>query len=344
MQQSNLQSLIPQTKLEAVLEGLRTAFGSDHVDSIVPLSGGLSTALVYKISVCGEPYVLRIIMNVDALNDPARQFTCMTLAAAAGVAPTVYYANVEDALSITAWIATTPLVNHFTERENLLVELAKTIKAIHATPLFPKLVNFLDGVDGFIQEVKATGLLPESATAEHFAYYAHIQQSYPRHDTDVVSSHNDLNHNNILFDGKRIWIIDWEAAFQNDRYADLASIANGFVYNERQEELYLQVYFGDTLDEYKRARLFLMQQVSHIFYAMVMLKLVAASRTDNSTVEATMQVPRIADFRKQLGEGQVNLASAEGQLLFAKVELNEALLSMKSPRFAASIDLMNQHH
>ncbi|MCC6458403.1 MAG: phosphotransferase [Caldilineaceae bacterium] len=341
MEQQPLMSLLPETKLEAVEKGLQSAFSTTTVERIEPLAGGLSTALVYKIMVKGKAYVLRLIMHIDALSDPIRQFSCMNLAAEAGVAPRVYYSSVEDALSITDFIETTAIAGHFATHNDLLVELAKTIKAIHATPLFPKLVNFLDGVDGFIQEFRNSRMLPESATAEHFRYYAQIQQSYPRHDPDLVSSHNDLNFNNVLFDGVKFWIIDWEAAFQNDRYADLANIANAFVTSDTQEEIYLTAYFGTPPTTYQRSRLFLMQQVSHMFYAMLMMKFAAAQKPAGWAHDDNMDTPTPADFRKQIGEGQLSMATYEGKLLYAKVVLNEALRNMKSPRFAKAIQKMN---
>jgi hypothetical protein len=264
----------------------------------------------------------------------------MKLAAAVGVAPRVHYASVEDALSIIDFVDAQRLMTAFATREELLVTLANTVKAIHSTPTFPKLVNFLDGVDDFIQEFKASQMLPESATAKLFSLYARVQQSYPRHDPDVVSSHNDLNYNNIMFDGKQIWIVDWEAAFANDRYADLATIANGFVNSDEDEEVFLHAYFGETPSVYQRARFFLMRQVRRLFYAMIMMKLVDYAKPGNVPLDTNMQVPRIEEFRKQLSDGAIQLGTYEGQLLFAKVEMNEALLAMQSPRFAESIKLM----
>lgn len=198
----------------------------------------------------------------------------------------------------------------------------------------------MDGIDLFIQNFKASGLLPESVTEEHFRYYSQIQKAYPRYDGDIVSSHNDLNPNNILFDGKKIWIIDWEAAFQNDRYVDLANIANRFVTNEREEEIYLKAYFGDSLDEYKHARLFLMQQVCHMFYALGFLQYAAASRPPDSTCSDSMDTPRLRDVHEQVRTGKISLTTHEEQLLYGKVRLNEALYNMKTPRFAESIDLI----
>jgi thiamine kinase-like enzyme len=342
LEQHTLASLLPVAKLEAVEKGLQSAFSTTTVESIEPLAGGLSTALVYKIIVKGESYVLRLIMHIDPLSDPIRQFACMNLAAKAGVAPYVYYSSVEDALSITDFIETTQVSGHFATHDDLLIELAKTIKAIHTTPLFPKLVNFLDGVDGFIQEFKASRMLPESATAEHFRHYAQIQQYYPRHDPDLVSSHNDLNFNNILFDGAKFWVIDWEAAFRNDRYADLANIANGFVSSDAQEEVYLTTYFGNEPTEYQRSRLFLMQQVSHMFYAMLMMKFAAAQKPVGWSHDDNMDTSSLADFRKQIGTGELSMTAYEGKLLYAKVALNEALRNMKSLRFAEAIQQMNR--
>ena len=88
----------------------------------------------------------------------------------------------------------------------------------------------------------------------------------------MVSCHNDFfKPDNILFDGDRVWLVDWEAAFRNDRYAELAVVANLLVSSDEEERTYLQSYFGQPADEYQRARFFLMQQVAHIFYGLVFL-------------------------------------------------------------------------
>jgi thiamine kinase-like enzyme len=340
MEQATLASLIPETKLKAVENALQTAFNTTTVESIALLTGGLSSALVYKIVVDGRPYVLRLVMDINPLTDPARQYACMNIAAAAGIAPPVRYVSVADALAMTDFIATTPLSTHFISSDDRLHEVVKTIKALHTTPLFPKLVNFLDGVDMFIQQFKALALLPGNATAEHFSYYTEIQKVYPRHDPDRVSSHNDLNPNNMLFDGKQLWLIDWEAAFQNDRYVDLAIAARPFVADEMQETFYLKAYFGGALDAYKRARFFLMQQVCHMYYAMIMLNFAATTKPLNVVVDDNMDTPRLQDFHALIGAGKVSLATYEGKLEYGKVLLNQALYHMKTPQFVAAINKM----
>lgn len=336
-------SIIPSEKVAGVQKALTNTFGNQSIQSITPLSGGLSTALVYQVVVEGRAYVLRLIMHIDPLSDPVRQYQCMRLAADAGIAPAVHYTSTEDAISIVDYIEPLrPMTAAFASADAFLIALAQAVKAIHATPLFPPLVNFMDGVDGFIAMFKASNTLPTSATAEHFELYAQIQEHYPRHDPDLVSSHNDLNYNNILFDGQRFWIIDWEAAFRNDRYVDLANIANGFASNEADESVLLRAYFGDDVDETKRARLFLMRQTCRFFYAMIMLNSIASHLPAGTMHDARMQTPSYDQFRQMIANGTTSLASYDGKLLYAKVILNEALASMKSPRFAQSIEVMKR--
>lgn len=288
MKQS-FQALIPEVKLEAVESALRATFNTAIVDSVEQLTGGLSASVVYKIVVHGKPYILKIILKPDAFNDPIRHYTCINLAAQAGVAPFVYYAT-EDGVSITDFIEAKPLPKPLTPEH--LIELAGIVRLIHSVSNFPPLVNYLDGIDGFIQHFKSSKLLPEQATQEHFKYYAEIQKVYPRHDRDRVPSHNDLHPRNLLFDGQRIWVVDWEAAFQNDRYVDLAIAANYFVKTESQEEIYLKAYFGDSLDDYKRARFFLMRQVCLMFYAMSFMRFATVLQTQNAVIDDRMETLR----------------------------------------------------
>src|SRR5262249_46378048 len=141
------------------------------------------------------------------------------------------------------------------------------------------LLNKGPALDGFLQSFQAANVLPKDESLELFARYARVAAVYPRPDVDLVSSHNDLfKPDNILFDGQRIWLIDWEAAFLNDRYADLAVVANLVVTNEREEKIYLTEYFGQPPDEYRLARFFLAQQVAHMFYAMAFLLLGSAGK------------------------------------------------------------------
>ena len=94
----------PETKLSAVKDALNLTFGVDKFESIERMTKGLTSTLVFKIVVKGIPYLLRIIIETDMMNDPTNQFNCMKAAAAVGIAPRVLYTSIEDRISITDFI------------------------------------------------------------------------------------------------------------------------------------------------------------------------------------------------------------------------------------------------
>src|SRR5262245_19759706 len=88
--------MIPDSKRPAIARALEQAFGLSEPEDIAQLTGGLSTARVFRIVVKGRPYVLRLILRDDALSESTRKFGCMKAGAEAGLAPTVRYTSTED--------------------------------------------------------------------------------------------------------------------------------------------------------------------------------------------------------------------------------------------------------
>ena len=145
---------------------------------------------------------------------------------------------------------------------------------------------------------------------------------YPYDDAEMVSSHNDLfKPDNILFDGQRVLLVDWEAAFLNDRYADLAAVANQAVTNDQEELTYLQEYFGRAPDEYQQTRFHIMQQLSHLFYTMAFLWVGSPGKT----IDWSSSVPEFRDYYRRIWAGEIDLAEPEVKIVYARVLLGAAL-------------------
>jgi thiamine kinase-like enzyme len=130
----------------------------------------------------------------------------------------------------------------------------------------------------------------------------------------------------MLFDGNRLWLVDWEAAFQNDRYADLAVVANMIVTNESEERLYLQEYFGETPDEYRRARFYLMRQLAHMFYAMAFLTL-------ESSGKLVDRAASVLDFQRHFWTGEIKLADKEAKIAFGRFHWEQLSQNTRETRF-----------
>lgn len=327
--------MIPEERQCAVARALDEAFGVTEFEEIHPLHGGLSSALVFRIVVRGTPYLLRLINPWAGVTDPTHQFACMSAAADAGVAPRVWYASVEDRIVMTDFTAAKPFP------DDLVPLVAPAIRRLHSLPRFAKTVNYLDTMDQLIRRFQAANILPGSVTRELLQCHDTVARVYPRNDEDLVASHNDLNPKNILFDGERVWLIDWEAAFLNDRYVDLAVVANFFVKDEAHEDAYLSAYFGESAGDYRRSRFYLMRQIVHMSFAALLMLTAARSGTP---IGSDLTAPDFRDFHRRILSGEVDLATDEAKLQYAKVHLSAVLRNMRTPRFADSVARVGSFH
>jgi aminoglycoside phosphotransferase (APT) family kinase protein len=336
--------MIPEAKKDAVARALRAAFGVTEFEDIRMLTAGLSSALVSRIVVRGRPYLLRVVLDTGAAAGPGRgdqthHFACMKLGAEAGIAPRVWYTSAEDRISITDFVDARPF-----PRTEALARLPVTLRALHALPPFPRPRNTLS-LDVFIRRFQDAKLVPASETAELFERYAPVASVYPR-DTepalcqDMVSCHNDLKPENILFDGDRAWLVDWEAAFLNDRYFDLAIVANFVVTNDAEEEAYLRTYFGEAAGEYRLARFYLMRQTMHMLGAIVFMLFGSAGKP----IDPNPDAPAFRELHDRIWAGEFSLASNDAKLQYAKVHMNQVLQNMRTARFQDALRIVSDRH
>jgi aminoglycoside phosphotransferase (APT) family kinase protein len=324
--------MIPATQKTAVSHALHATFGVHEFEDIHQLTTGLSSALVFRILVKGKAYLLRIITRADAMGDPTHEYTCMKAAAEAGIAPEVLYTSIADRIAITGFVETKP----FPVAE-ARIKLPALLKHLHSLPPFPFRVNYLDAADGFIRKFQAANILPAHMTAELFRQYEKIIRIYPRNHQDVVAAHNDLKPENTLFDGNRVWLIDWEAAFGNDRYLDLAIVANFVVTNDREEAEYLQTYFGDALNEYHHARFFLMSQLLHLFYFTYFLLICSNA---GIPIDSHLPRPGFKAFHDGIWSGNISLANNDNKQQYAFAHMEQLLHNFQLKRFEESLQVV----
>lgn len=323
-----LPDFIPAERQAVVAEALSAAFDRIPV-TVSQLPGGLSTATVYRVEAAGNAYVLK-------LDAPGTNYECQQAAASAGIAPAVLYASEARGICISAFITGKPVRSAFTSPVEMVTAVAQTIRRMHNMPPFARQGNMQALITQLIAGFRKAATLPGVQYEDAFRLYAKI----PWHHLDLVASHNDLNPTNVLYDGTQVHIIDWDAAFTNDRYADLAIAANSFASSPELEAVLLSTYF-DAPGAYEQARLFLMRQTCYIVYALMMFQLAAP------TIPALLaEYPQIQETRlRQIGEmaqaGQLDLRSAKSQLFYGHAMFNEALHNMRSPRFEAALQTVS---
>lgn len=321
--------MIPVEKKICVEKALQATFGVKEFEEITELTAGLSSALVFKIVVKGNAYLLRIITRTDALSDPTNQYSCMQMAAEAGLAPHVLYTNIEDRVSITDFIHVQPFP--IAEARS---KMAVLLKKLHSLPPFPPRKMNID----FVQRLAAAHILPEDITTEILRIHKQITEVYRREEQDLVSCHSDLKPENVLFDGTKPWLVDWEAAFREDRYADLAIVANFVVRSDDEEIEFLENYFGEPADEYKQAKFFLMQQALHIQYFAVFCLFGSAGKP----IDVSAYEPNdFRDFHNRIWSGEISLAGNEPKIQYALVHQNQLLSNIQTRRFDDSLRIVS---
>ena len=324
--------MIPEEKNAGVARALQETFGVTNFEDIRSITTCLSSDLAFRIVVKGCPYRLQIITRINEQTDPARQFTSMQAAGEAGLTPRVWYASIEDGISITDFVEPAA----FPIRE-ALVRIPATLRRLHALPPFPKEFNYVTAHNGFIWRFRGTGLLPKDQIDEVFPRYEQLCAVYPRLDLDMVSSHSDLRPENILFDRQRVWLLNWQAAFVNDRYFDLAIVANFVVTSDADGRRYLEEYFGQPPDEYQLARFFLMRQVLHVFYATVFLLLGSAGKP----VNVSEKLPSFRDLHQRIWAGEVSLADNDVKIAYGRVHWEQLLQNTRQARFDEALRIIS---
>jgi len=335
--------MIPQESRAAVSRALFEAFGVSEWEDLRTIKD-LASSHVFRIVVGGAPYLLKISKRT---NDPTRHYGCMRAAADAGLSPRVCYAGIEDRVSIEDWIETAPF-----PIGDALVQIPRALRRLHSLPPFPLVPGHLNttcmfllnrgpALDSFLQKVQGANLFPDDEREELFARYAELAAVYPYGDAEMVSSHNDLfKPDNILYDGHRLWLIDWEAAFRNDRYADLATAANLVTTNEVEELAFLQEYFAEPPDPYRVARFFLARQLAHIFYAMVYLLMGAAGKPVDWSEPATA----FADFQRRMWAGEVDLSDSRTKIAYGKLHWERFRENTRQQRFQDALRTVSSRH
>ena len=334
--------MIPQEKIAAATRGLSEAFGVTAFDDIRDLTERPGSNRAFRIVVRGSAYLLRI--NTRA-GDVRCHFGCMQAAADAGLAPRVRYASAEDRISITDFVEAVPL-----PAADALRRVPAALRTLHALSPFPVVsfnttCTFLlskgPALEGFLQKFRTANILAEHDLVELLTQYERLAAAYSSLHPAPAPSHNDLfKPDNMLFDGSRLWMVDWEAAFQNDRYADLAVVANMLVADETEEQTYLQEYFGAPPDSYQAARFYLMRQLAHMFYSMVFLNL----GSDGKPMDWSEPVPTYSDFQRRFWAREVNLADNHAKSVYGRVHWEQFKYNLRQPRFEEALRIVASGH
>jgi len=226
-----------------------------------PLGGGLTNHNVRLQYATGDVVVRIAGEGTGELGiDRGDEAAATQNAAMLGIGPQVLTVLPEHGSLVTRFVPATPL-SPAAVRGGQLDAVVRALKTLHDGPPLAARFNYCEVLEDYRATARSHNVPEHQHEELAREIAAQTQAVLTGTEHEPVACHNDLLAANILDDGSRLWIVDWEYAGMNDRYFDLANLAvnNGFTADD--ESSLLVAYFGWT-DKRSLARLRLMRLVS----------------------------------------------------------------------------------
>ena len=319
---------LPAPQREAAYAALANVIGARPIDAVAPLAGGATAAAVLRIDAGGRSYVLRIEGPASPLRNP-HQYASLRLAAEAGIAPKLYYCNELSRVAVIDFIAPKPLGTFPGGPYALAQALGELLRRLQATPVFPVFVNYPDIVARLWAHVCRTGLFAAGVLDAATERLEEIRTTYVWDRDLSVSSHNDPVPANILFDGRRLWLIDWESAYRNDPLVDVSILLDNLARTPELEAALLQAWLGHAPDDALGERLELTRALTRLYYAGVCFS--ASATYPRSMPDTDISTPAFPDFQDAVRSGRLKPGAAETRHLFGKMFLASFLTGAPTP-------------
>ncbi|GGO80634.1 choline/ethanolamine kinase family protein [Nonomuraea cavernae] len=225
--------------------------------SVEELPGGL-TNRNYKVTVPGGAYVVRVSASDGALLAIDRDAEhANTLAAfRAGVGPAVHDYVPGAGVLVVGFLPGRTFTEADLRDTRNLPRVAGACRRLHAGPRFTGDFDMFDVQRRYLAIVRERGFRLPARYLDFMPDVAQIQKCLEIRREITVPCNNDLLPGNIIDDGERLWLIDYEYAGNNDPCFELGNIwSESDLPLDHLDEL-VTAYYGRRLrNRIARARL-----------------------------------------------------------------------------------------
>ena len=236
-----------QARLRTLLRGMATT--CELADGrMTRLAGGLSNQ-AWHVEQAGQAWYARLGYPGAERLGVNRRSECALLAvvAAAGFAPDVLACDPQTGLLVTRFIEGRTWQATDIARARNLVRIGEVLARLHMLPHGAGIAN----VSYSAQARRLAGMLSASdakaATLRRRADQAF--ERVERRQPQRAICHHDLHHLNVVDDGARLWLVDWEYGGLGDPLLDLAGFLALHELGPAETDLVLGAYgLGAAID------------------------------------------------------------------------------------------------
>lgn len=309
--------MIPSDRLPGVMCAIESIWPEKALKEVTVCATG-SNSIVLKLSAEQDICILRVMDLIDNLFNRQNQIICLKKAAKLGLAPHCLYENAKDGILITEFIASEKII----KSKAWFFEIANSLKLLHKDATFPPPHQALFSyMDDLAQRLKTANL--STYLNKYFDKIDRIKIGLAPH-LELASCHNDLNFSNLLFNGQKTYLIDWEAAGLEDPFFDLAMVCNEFACNDADRTYFIAQYFERDLTPLEAFKLKGMRQIAYCYLALHFLEH-ALTEGLSLTVDYPLEtVPTVSDWIKGYENGEYQLNNASDFLLYAFTKIKES--------------------
>jgi aminoglycoside phosphotransferase (APT) family kinase protein len=334
----HLLDTIPADRRDVARAALSDALGQRSMTTLAPVGGGASGALIYRVDAGGRSYLLRMETRRGPIRNP-HQYACMQTAAEAGVAPPLVHVDAEAGVAIMDFLPSHPLSVYPGGPLSLARDLGRLLARLQGTAPFPAFVDYLGALDRMLGYVRRSTVFVPGLLDRHYDAFERIRDAYPWDAASLVSSHNDPNPRNIIFDGHRLWLVDWEMAYRNDPLTDVAIVVDNLAPTPELEDALLHAWLGRAPERALRARLVLMRPLTRLYYAALGFSFFA-SQPRTTPPDADLTALTVEAFRGAIAGGQLAPTGPETLYVLGKMCLAGFMAGCRTPEFADAVSVL----
>ncbi len=291
------------------------------VQSFEPIPTGPSGARVYAVTTERGELILKVPSNTEHAAGWEQQLRVQRRAADRGVAPEILHADEHAHAIVSRRVGGAALRFALADpgqRDVALAGVIAQLRALHAVDA--------TGVEEGDPIARTRGVHAAQVARPGFPAFARnidpvldtIAAALDR-DRRRVVSHNDVNPTNVLWDGSRAWLVDWEVAGLSHPFYDFAALAMFIRLEDEPAHALLAMQEQRTVTPDERATFDLLRRLAALLCGLTFLSLMP----DLEALPTTP--PTLADVYAELRAGRLSFADARGMGAFGSALLRNGL-------------------
>ncbi|MEP7091677.1 MAG: phosphotransferase [Nocardioidaceae bacterium] len=229
--------------LEALLDRIPVLQGVGR--TVAELPGGLTNQNLRVTTAHGDYVVRRFRGDPELLViDRDAEHANTVAAAAAGVgAPVVDY-RPDLGVLVIGYLDGTTLDNDSFSAPGVVERVAATVRRLHEGPRFTGDFDMFSRQRRYLVTVREQGLPLFEGYRDLDEHFRRVEAALSVRAGATVPCNNDLLAGNVVDDGERLWLIDYEYAGNNDACFELGNTCTECDLDDDQVEALVAAYFG----------------------------------------------------------------------------------------------------